>query len=153
VVENAINNSEDKFRLKNGMNSLMETFEVFGLLVRDDGSWVEVVMPFASKKIGPYKKELVTRVFNIPQRDAEGKIFPDRRTYPSFAHALKLTTWQDRAANNDFANVKIEYVNGTADQSRLDRSSALYQAAVEFSQMVDRGEVAASEEDKQDIPF
>lgn len=152
VVENALKHSDDKFRLKNGMNSLMETFEIFALLVREDGSWTEVVMPFASKKIGPYKKELVTRVFNIPMRDADGKILPGRPLYPSFAHAVKITTWTDRVGSNDFSNVKIEYVNGNAENSRLDRNSALYKAAVEFAEAFDRGEVAAAE-DKDSVPF
>lgn len=154
VVEKARQTSEDGFKLKNGANSLLETFSVFGILVREDGSFAEVVMPFASTKIGPYKKELVPRVFNVCMKDSDGRPIRNK-IYPSYAHALRITSRVNPRGNTDSYNVVINYVGETADKSRLDRESDIYRAAASFAKMVEGGQVRSDSEhgSNDDIPF
>lgn len=157
VVREAQAKSKDKYKLQNGVNNLFETFQIYALLVREDGSVAHVVMPFASTKVGPYKKSLVPMVFGIPLRDETGGVLRSESGetlyYPPFAHVIHIKTSLEHKNNNDYYNVVISYANGTAEKSRLDRDSDLYNAAKTWAQQIESGQVQASSNTDDDIPF
>lgn len=112
--------------LKNG-NDLVETFSMFCLVVKEDGTYDQVIMTFTSSRVKNYK-QWMTRAGGIQVKQPDGRnIRP-----PLFAHRYRLTT---RAQSNDkghWHDWLITYDGGGADAARLDPESELYMAARAF---------------------
>ena len=145
---------------KNGNNVLQETFTLYGLLDRGDGVLDQVIIPFTSTKITAYRHFMSTAI-GPKLRTENGELKP----YPLCAHRYKFTTKADKRASGDSFNWSIKFDGANADEARLSPESVEFQAAIEFNEIVKRGNVkedyaksqdtgkASEQEDDGSIPF
>lgn len=112
--------------LKVGENDLTETFYIYGLIVKTDGLFEPIVVPFTSTKIKQYK-QLMTRVNSIRVQTPGGLKQP-----PLYAHRLRIRTVRQENDKGAFFNFVIEFDGNNAVEARLDPASELYAEARAF---------------------
>jgi hypothetical protein len=126
----------DRFaKLSVGNNQLAETFYVYGLLVDEDGSTTQVVIPFASTQIKAYKAWM-TKARGIKIKNPDGRVFPA----PMFAHVYQLTTHLQENNKGKWHGWRIGFKGGTATSARIGpEGDPLYDEARALREMVVRG--------------
>jgi len=130
-----------KFKLPNG-NDLIETFYVYGILVKKDGSWERAVIAFASTKIKKYKSWMSkARTIEIFIKEKNQRI-----PLPLFAHKYQLKTVKEKNNKGEFWNWQIAFAGGadSAEKVRLHPSDDLFQAAVGCLEAVEGGTAKAA---------
>lgn len=141
-------------------NDLIETFYVYGILVKEDGASEQVVIAFSSTKIKKYK-QWMTKARTIQVPGPGGR----RITPPLFAHRYRLKTVKEKNKKGEFWNWSVAFDGPDASACRLAPTDPLFQEAVGCASMVKSGEAkadyssqatageGAAEDDGQDIPF
>lgn len=137
-------------------NDLIETFNVYGILVRDDGSAEQVLMSFSSTKIKVYKRWM-TKARSIQLALPDGR----RINPPLFAHKYRITSVQEKNAKGSFYNFQVDYDGKDAEAARIPTNHTLFQQAVSFYELIKQGNIkaahdtvdVASEAEDADVPF
>jgi len=141
-------------------HDLVETFDVYGILVAENSEPMPCIVSFTSSKIKVYKKWMSSiRMFvlNTPN----GKIKPDL-----FAHLTKITTVDEKnKAGQEYSNFKLTPANGKLLDSLLGSDHELFLAGRDMHQMVkdgiakadmstsDKGAADTAGEGEGDAPF
>ena len=122
-------------------NDLIETYYVYGILVKEDGSSQQIIIAFTSTKIGTYKKWM-TKAQSI-----QIKLPDDRRIVaPLFSHKYRITTVSLKNAKGTYYNFVIGYDGKEAIDCRLAPSSQYFQEAEAFRALILSGGVKTAEE-------
>ncbi len=115
-------------------NDLVETFDVYGILVAENNEPMPCIISFTSSKIKGYRKWMsAIRMFvlNTPN----GKIKPDL-----FAHLVKITTVDEKnKAGQEYSNFTLSRANGKLLDSLLGSNDELFLAGRDMHQMVKDG--------------
>lgn len=108
-------------------NDVVETFTIYGLAFRPDGTYIRAALSFSSSNIKHYKRWMTTAM-NV-QIPVEGRA---PITPPLFAHAYRVRTQFVEKNGNDWYQYHIGFENGTAEASRLAPTDARFQEAKKF---------------------
>jgi len=115
-------------------HDLVETFDVYGILVTENNDPMPCIISFTSSKIKVYRKWMSSiRMFvlNTPN----GKIKPDL-----FAHLVKVTTVDEKnKAGQEYSNFKLTPANGKLLDSLLGSNDELFIAGRDMHQLVKDG--------------
>jgi len=115
-------------------HDLVETFDVYGILIPEHSEPMPCIISFTSSKIKVYRKWMsAIRMFvlNTPN----GKIKPDL-----FAHLTKVSTVDEKnKAGQEYANFKLAPANGKLLDSLLGSDHELFAAGREMRDMVKQG--------------
>lgn len=114
-------------------NDLVETFNVFALLVHPDRHTERVIISFASSQIGGYKKWMtMAQSIQIPAPDD-----PTRMVVPPmFSHLYRLTTFFFQKKENTWYKWAAAFANGDAEKSRLAETDPLFEQAKQFRALI-----------------
>jgi hypothetical protein len=124
-------------------NDIVETFTVFALIVKENGTFEPMVLSFASTAIKPYKKWMTTaKGIQIPTGDPQRPVINP----PMFSHLYRARTQFQEKNNYDWFGWQIGFENGIAENSRLDRENPLFKAAKELRDQVVSGNVKEARE-------
>jgi len=123
----------------NDNNDLVETFSMFCLVVKEDGTFERAIISFSSSQIGVYKRWM-TMAQSVNVLTPDGRLIVP----PMFAHKYRLTTVFTQKKDYTWYKFGVRFENETADVSRLTASDVLYHAAKEFRNMVLRGTARAA---------
>ncbi len=126
-------------------NDLVDTFDVWGLLLLDDGTYDHVILSFAKTKIKLYKR-WATQMVNMKTKQGDGRFIQP----PMFAHVWRLTTVQEESASGKFWNIRIKLDGDSAEECRLAPDSELYLAAKSFRDMAVSGAARAAVDKAED---
>ncbi len=127
-------------------NDLIETFYIYGIAVKDDGSAEQMIIAFSSTKIKVYKRWM-TKARTVQLVRPDGK----RDTLPIFAHKYRLTTVSEKNAKGSFFNFQVEFDGGSAEKCRLPVNHELFQLAVTFAGLIKEGNVKAAHESQNGV--
>lgn len=141
-----------KITLPNG-NELLETFYVYGLLVRPDGAVEQSVIAFTSTKIKAYRGWMAkARLVQI--------VVPGKKPQnpPLFAHRFRLTTVKEKNKEGEYYNFSVAWDGADALAARLAPSDPLFQEAYQMMKSVSSGSTKAAHDkqgqaEEEDIPF
>lgn len=128
-------------------NDLIDTYDVWGLVLKEDGTYDHVILSFTSTKIKIYRK-WYTRMKSIRARRADGSAY----TPPMWANVWRIRTVQEENQQGRYYNVRAE------PEGPLSNASEVYEAAKAFASLaksgVARADVrTASNEEEEKIPF
>lgn len=123
-------------KCEGGKHDLVQTFQLFVLVVDDDGNTERAVIAFTSTKIPRYKsflsKALAQQIFD-PATKRKTQI-------PLFGHVYRVTTEPDQNKKGQkFHNISIAFEGGTPKDARMLPSDPLVAEAVAFAEMVQSG--------------
>lgn len=123
-------------------NDLVETFYLYGTIVRDDGELQAVVIAFSSTKIKVFK-QYNTKMNMFTVQDAQGrKVKP-----PRYAHLLRVGVRGEKNAKGNFFNFTLTpAVDGAVKLSLLLADDPRYQAARALGELVAAGKARAADE-------
>lgn len=143
IVEDAKRNAESFNDLKTPAgNELVETFYAYLILNLPEGP-VPAVLSNSSTRIKPYKAMMTKANMIMVPTPNGGKVKP-----PLFAHKFRLTT--DKRKNNDGEwhtyVVAFDSEDKSAAGARLAPDDPLFQAAVEFHEVIKAGAFTTNEE-------
>lgn len=119
-------------------HDLVETFYVFGILLKEDGSQEYVVLSFSSTQIKAYKNWMTTA---RNQTVMEGN---RRITVPLFGHVYRITTIPQENKKGSWQGFRIVFDGKSASEARLDQASEEYQAGKSFRDLAVSGVVKAA---------
>lgn len=141
-------------------NDLVETYYVYGIVVKADGNIEPAVIALTSTKITVYKHwNTQMQMFRVPTKDGR-KIQP-----PLYAHSVRIASVSQKNSRGTFFNFSITPARGNLANSLLQLDDPRFQAAKDLRNMVkggatrlafdsqnaDGGEQAAASEEK--APF
>lgn len=127
-----------KIKMTSG-TEMVETYYLFALLVRKDGSYQPVSIPFWSTKIAQYKA-FMTKANGLTYEAAPGV----RKGLPMFATKYRLTTFlKEKNSYKWWSYRDISFAGKTALEARLQPTDPLYQTARDFAIQVKDGRVRA----------
>lgn len=127
------------------MDDLIETFYVFGILVKADGTTEQACIAFTSTKIKVYKRWMTkARTIQIPGPNGT------RITPPLFAHRFSLTTLKEKNTQGEFFNFNVSFDGVDAAACRLAPDDPVFQEAVGLRKMVQEG-AAKADFSKQNV--
>lgn len=127
-----------KFRLPNG-NDLVETFYLYGIIIKDGTVVGPVALPFASTKIKAYRG-LITRLSTFRVDTPNGKKVP-----PLYAHQLRMTTFFTKNEKGDFYNVQLDSAKDNLLEGLLPPGHEAFQAAKALKESVLSGKARAAQ--------
>jgi hypothetical protein len=127
----------DKITTEDG-NELKMTFNVFCLVIRDDGTTEPVVLGMTSSNIGPFK-EWMGLSRGITAKNDQGKEF----SLPLYSHVYRLKTKFNENKKGTWYGWNIGFEGGSEESSLIAVNSDLYRAAKEFRAMVVSGQATA----------
>lgn len=119
-------------------HDLVETFYVFGILVREDGGQEYGVLSFSSSQIKAYKNWMTTA---RNQTVMEGN---RRITVPLFGHVYRISTIPQENKKGSWQGFRITFDGKNAAEARLPQDSELYQAGKAFRELAVSGVVKAA---------
>lgn len=122
-----------KYKTPDG-NELIETFYVYGVVVKPDTTLEQVILTFTSTKIGLYKNWM-TKAKSIQIPLADGR----RITPPLFAHRYRLKTQLIEKNGYKWHNWLITFDGADAAACRLPPNDGAYQFAKETARIVAEG--------------
>ena len=122
-------------------NDLVETFYVYGIMLRDDGTAEQGVLAFSSTKIKKYK-QWMTKARTVQVKNGQGR----RVTPPLFAHVYRLTTEKQKNNKGEFYNWNITWDGSSASDCRLSPEDPLFEEAAGLAGMVKSGAAKADHE-------
>lgn len=140
-VQRALSNAGRQYgKIKiNDNNDLVETFSMFCLLVKEDGTFERAIISFSSSQISVYKRWM-TMAQSINVITADGRLIVP----PMFAHKYRLSTVFTQKKDYTWYKFAVRFEGETAEASRLMPNDILYQASKEFRAMVLRGAARAA---------
>lgn len=121
-------------------NDLVETFNVYVMIVDDAGDFSNAVLSFTSSKIKKYKNWMTTaKMIQVKLSDGR-KINP-----PLFAHKYRLAVVSEKNKRNQsyFNWDSIKFEGANAIEARISPTDPLFQAAVAFADMIKAGSAKA----------
>ena len=130
-------------------HDLVETFYIYGLIVKDDEIISPCMISFSSTKIKAYKGIMT------PLRQVKGRP-------PLFAFKLRIVTVPDKNAKGPFQNFKVAPANGSAVDSLIAPDHDFFLAGKEFKNQVAEGKAKVDHSgastgegsgDSKDAPF
>jgi hypothetical protein len=131
-----------KYKVQKGnpnSNDLVETYYIYGILVKEDGSHEQSIIAFTSTKNAIYK-QWMTRAKTIQVTQPNGtRIVP-----PLFAHRYRVTTIGQKNAKGSFFNFQSTYDGADAASCRLKPNDPLFLEAAAFSEHVLGNKVKAA---------
>lgn len=129
-------NQKDEDTVDHTGNDLVETFTVYALIVKANGTYEPMAISFASTQIKHYKKWMTTaRGIQIPV-DGRAPITP-----PLYSHLYRARTQFTEKNNYDWYAWQIGFENGVAEKSRLEKTNPIFIAAKNFRAQVMAGVV------------
>lgn len=120
-------------------NDLQETYNVYGISVKDDGTTEYVVLAFASTQIKWYK-QWMTRARSITVRDSQGH----KKPLPLFAHRYRLRTKGDSNKKGRWQAWDINFDGKNALEARIPETDENFLAAKTFRDLVLSGAAQAA---------
>lgn len=124
-----------------GKVEYVETFNVYGLLVREGGQDYEpVVLGLAGSKRKPYR-QWMTKARGIRIRQEDGRTIEP----PLFAHVWRIKTVFQEGNGNDWYSIIANFGGKDAAESRLGPNDPLYLAAKNFRDLVKSGTAKAQQ--------
>lgn len=111
-------------------NDLIETFQVYGLVVEED-MFYPSVLSFSSSNIRVFKRWM-TMARSVQLRGDDGHRF----TPPLFAHVYRVSTQYQENAKGSWYSYQVVWAETNARDSRLPADSELFQAAKGVRDMV-----------------
>jgi len=139
-------------------DELQETFNVFGVVCNDKEVVCTAVIPFASKKIKPYRKFMSRlRMFMVSRKGGVGKYNP-----PLFSNLVLLTSVSEENKFGKYRNVVFNAaINDDLGESMMTPDDPRFQAAYEVYKLVKAGTADANYEkltpepgaDDEEAPF
>jgi hypothetical protein len=127
----------DKITTEDG-NELKMTFNVFCLVIHEDGTTEPVVIPFTSANIGPFK-EWMGLARSLTFINAEGK----EKSKPLYSHVYRLKTKFNENKKGTWYGWVIAFEGGSEESALVATDSDLYHAAKEFRNMITSGQAQA----------
>lgn len=118
-----------------GDNELVETFQVFGIILGEDGPQ-QAAISFKGASIKRYKGWM-TQARTVQIKLESGK----RINAPLFAHVYKLCTVSEKAPKGTFYNWKISFDGENAAACRLAADNEIVQMAVALNKVVQEDKV------------
>ena len=115
-------------------HDLVETFDLYGILVAENNEPMPCIISFTSSKIKVYRKWMsAIRMFVLPT--PTGKVKPDL-----FAHLVRVSTQEEtNKANQEYSNFKLAPANVKLLDPLLGSDSDLFLAGRDMHQMVKDG--------------
>lgn len=143
IVKNAQKDQEfGKYKMVKGnpkSNDLVETYYIYGILVKDDGSTEQLIIAFTSTKNKIYKQWMTkARTIQIPLPDGR------RIVAPLFAHRYRVTSLGQKNSKGSFYNFQVGFDGADATSCRLDPKSPLFLDAVAFRDLIQSNGVRAA---------
>lgn len=148
VDSDIVNRARDQFgafgdwKTPEGME-LIETFYVYGLAIKDDGSYFQAVLGFTSSRIKKYKGWM-TMAKTIQMQGTNGSRF----VAPLMAHRYRLTSESEKAAKGSFYNWNIRFDGKDAMAARIDPKDSVFQEAVAIKKLIESGKAKPAHESK-----
>ncbi len=127
-------------------NDLIDTYDVWGMMIRVDGTYDPVILSFTSTKIKIYKR-WATQMYNLKIKQDDGRMIRP----PMFAHIYRLTTTPEESPAGKYHNIRVAMSGANAAESRLSQDDERYQAAKAFRDMAVSG--AAKPADDKPVPY
>lgn len=125
-----------KLQVNDG-NELAETFNVFALIVREDGTFQRVLIGFASSQIKKYKDWMTVAQGIQHVEEGTGRIV----TPPLYSHVYHLRTAFNQNKKGTWYGWEITFKGGDAEKARLPKTHPLYTVAKEFRNIAVAGKV------------
>jgi len=123
-------------------NDLVETFYLYGTIVRESGEIQPVVIAFSSTKIKVYK-QYNTKMNMFTVEGPDGR----KQKPPRFAHLMTVGVRPEKNAKGNFFNFTLQPArNNAIKDSLLTPDDPRYQAARALGEMVSAGKARAAEE-------
>jgi hypothetical protein len=119
-------------------NDLIETYTVYGILLRDDGRKEYGVLSMSSSNIKPYK-QWMTNARNVQVAQPDGRL----ATPPMFAHVYRLRTRFNENKKGTWHGWTATWDGDSAEQCRLEQEHPLFVEAKNFRDMVVAGRAKA----------
>lgn len=126
-------------------NDLIETFQLYGLMLDEYGDYETVNLPFTGSNISTFKR-FMTMARAIQLRAEDGHRF----TPPLYAHQYLLRTQYRENSKGTWFAYTVGFAEGSAEKARLAPDSELYLAAKAFHDIVVAGGARSSFNDDQD---
>lgn len=144
-------------KVADGKHDLVETVQLYALVLGEDDEYERAVIGFTSSKLKAY------RGFYSKANSQLVKVGDRKIKVPIWGHVYKLTSFHDVAKSNGkkFQNFKIAFDGEKAADCRLSPDDELFQAGEAFYEMVTSGkaraDMASSDTNgssgSEDIPF
>jgi hypothetical protein len=135
-----------KYKVQKGdpkSNDLIETYYVYGILVKEDGSSEQLIIAFTSTKNKIYRQWMTkARTVQIPLPDGR------RVSAPLFAHKYRITSVSQKNTMGSFFNFQVGFDGKDAESCRLSPADPLFLAAVDFRELV-KGDGVKAAHDSQ----
>jgi hypothetical protein len=122
-------------------NDLIETYYVYGILVKEDGTSEKMIIAFTSTKNKIYK-QWMTKARTIQVAIPDGR----RITAPLFAHKYRITSVGQKNAKGSFFNFQVAFDGAEAVDCRLGTTDPLFLEAVAFRELVQSDGIKAAHE-------
>lgn len=118
-------------------NELVETYYLFGVMVRGEDGFQPLVIAFSSTKVSVFRRWRSA----VKMDTASAKV-----QAPIFAHFLKVSTVRQKNRKGSFFNFVIAPVKGSIGDSLLPPTDSKFRAAREIGKLVAAGKAQAAEE-------
>lgn len=133
-----------KFTTEDG-NDLVQTFEVWGVLVNNEGDLQPVILSFSSTKIVPYKNwNTSIQLIQLKKRDGSGKYQP-----PLYSHSVRVTTVKQTNVHGTFYNFVLSPEKKEIRKSFIDPKGELFNTAKELLRMARSDEVRSADDSQR----
>jgi hypothetical protein len=124
----------------NDNNDLQESFNVFMLHLRDDGTRQPIVMGFASSQIGAYQAWMTTAKSQVKPA-APGE---PQRPRALWSHRYRITTAFNQNKKGTWHKMSVTFDGPNAEAARLAEDDAITAEAKEFRQLLMSGAASAN---------
>ena len=138
----AVGGNWGKIKTSEG-NDLIETFNVYGLLLNNEGGYESAVLSFSSTNIKTFKRWITMARSVTLVNEEDGRRFVP----PLFSHIFRISTVYLENAKGSWYAYDVKWEGGNAAASRLAPTDELYQAAKLFRDMVTSGLATARYEE------
>jgi hypothetical protein len=121
-------------------NEMVETFYVYGVLVKSDGNTEPAALAFSSTKIKPYRGWMTKANTFTPM------IGGKKVRVPLFGARYRLTTVKQKNTKGEFFNWQVAFAGGDGVKSMLAPNDNLFQEARSLYESVKSGALKANVE-------
>lgn len=117
----------------NDNNDLVETFNVFVLIVSPDNRTERAIISMASSQIGGYKRWMsMAQSIQVPSKDDPAVMV----TPPMFSHLYRLTTFFFQKKENTWYKWQAKFAAEDAEHSRIAETDPLFEQAKTFRALI-----------------
>lgn len=121
-------------------NDLVESFNVFALLLAPDGTAKRVVIGFSSSQIGTYKKWMTMAMEQTKVDEATGR----RSPYPLWSHRYRLTTAFNQNKKGTWFKMDVRFDGTDAASALLADDDPTSEEAKQFRALLLSGAASAN---------